>query len=325
MRIFKKKRDGIYYIEIKRNKVRSLKTKNLDVAKERFEAFKREYYTQKIKVLDKKKRLNLYDFKKLYMEERSIAANLSDDTRRADELGLRLLQDTIGNVSIKIINKNHINDFKINCLNRGVSHIGINVYLRHIRAAFNWAYEENYIEKKIKIELFKIGKALERVLSPQERRLIISCAKKTKPEMHRIILFSLYTGTRRSEILNAKWQNVSNDIIKVTGKGHKERLIPLIPQALEAMGKKQNFGPIFRQWHKDTVSHYYKKIARMCNIENTNFHDLRHSAATQMLENGIDIRIVQSILGHASITTTQIYTHVLEKTLKDEIKKLNFD
>ena len=72
--------------------------------------------------------------------------------------------------------------------------------------------------------------------------------------------------------------------------------MPLLPDALEAIGEPKDLGPVFHQFHKDTVSHRFKRIARECGIEDVHFHNLRHSAATQMIESGVIGDVVQRIL-----------------------------
>ncbi|MEW6262764.1 MAG: tyrosine-type recombinase/integrase [Thermodesulfobacteriota bacterium] len=86
----------------------------------------------------------------------------------------------------------------------------------------------------------------------------------------------------------------------VRGKGNKERVVPLLPPALDAMGEPKNLGPVFHQFHKDTVSHRFKRISRECGIEDVHFHNLRHSAATQ------------------------IYVNLSQSTLAEEMKKFKY-
>ena len=71
----------------------------------------------------------------------------------------------------------------------------------------------------------------------------------------------------------------------------------------------------------DTYTHKFKKRARAIGIEDIHLHNTRHTAATYMLKSGIDIKVVQKILGHASVTTTEIYTDVLNEVIKKEMQK----
>ncbi len=83
-------------------------------------------------------------------------------------------------------------------------------------------------------------------------------------------------------------------------------------------------GPVFIQWHSDTITHRFKAVARACGIEDVHFHNLRHSTATQMLESGIPLEVVQRILGHSDIRVTQIYAKVRDQLVKREMAKLKW-
>ncbi|MBW1969907.1 MAG: tyrosine-type recombinase/integrase [Deltaproteobacteria bacterium] len=68
----------------------------------------------------------------------------------------------------------------------------------------------------------------------------------------------------------------------------------------------------------------FKRIARACGIEDAHLHHLRHTAATQMIDSGIELSYVQGMLGHSAISTTQIYTAIVQKTLKEKMKKMKY-
>jgi integrase/recombinase XerD len=88
------------------------------------------------------------------------------------------------------------------------------------------------------------------------------------------------------------------------------------------MGRPKSEGPIFWQAHPDTYTHYFKKyIIAATGITNISFHKMRHTAATEMLEGGVPIEIVQKILGHTDIATTKIYAHVMRTYLQKEMEK----
>ena len=143
--------------------------------------------------------------------------------------------------------------------------------------------------------------------------------------MYRVIKFALWTGTRREEIANLKWQDIQGNMARIIGKGNKERTIPLLPGAIEAMGTPKDIGYVFVHWSDlARYSKTFKRIARRVGIEDVHFHHLRHTAATQMIESGIEINYVKEMLGHSSITTTEIYTAVVQKTLKEKMKKLRY-
>ena len=98
-----------------------------------------------------------------------------------------------------------------------------------------------------------------------------------------------------------------------------------MPEALEAMGERKDIGNVFVRWND--LSKYtkaFKKIARECGMEDVHFHHLRHTAATCMIESDIELSYVQKMLGHSAISTTQIYTKIVQKTLKEKMKKMKY-
>ncbi|MBW1897061.1 MAG: tyrosine-type recombinase/integrase, partial [Deltaproteobacteria bacterium] len=87
---------------------------------------------------------------------------------------------------------------------------------------------------------------------------------------------------------------------------------------------RKDIGPVFIPIHKDTASHWFLELAKECGIK-AKLHDLRHSAASYMLASGVNLRAVQEILGHAELSTTQLYAHLVEKHLHREMEKLRFE
>ena len=91
------------------------------------------------------------------------------------------------------------------------------------------------------------------------------------------------------------------------------------------MGTPRDIGPVFVQYRDlSKYSKAFKALSRDCGIEDIHFHNLRHTAATQMIESGIEIRYVQEMLGHSSVTTTEIYTKIVQKTLREKMKKMRY-
>ena len=150
------------------------------------------------------------------------------------------------------------------------------------------------------------------------------------------------TGLRVSELiaLNLEDVHLTMGFVRCIGKGNKERIIPLGSLATEAIqkyiekGKKRINGEkvvdaLFLNHHGNRLSRQgfwkiLKRLAKEANIEKElTPHTLRHSFATHLLENGADLRAVQEMLGHADISTTQIYTHVSKTRLKDVYKQFH--
>ena len=177
----------------------------------------------------------------------------------------------------------------------------------------------------------KLGRYLPEVLSVQEVTDIIEGVKTETWQgvRDRAILEILYgCGLRVSELCELKLSNVyaSEGFLRVIGKGNKERLVPIGGAALEAFGawldlRPQTAAPAYDDYvflnrfgkplSRISVFNMVKKNAALAGVEKEiSPHTFRHSFATHLIENGADLRVVQEMLGHESILTTEIYTHI---------------
>lgn len=152
----------------------------------------------------------------------------------------------------------------------------------------------------------------------------------------RAILEVLYaSGLRVSELCNLNIENVDDIFVRVTGKGNKERVVPIAPSAIEKidhfLGKFRNDkeGALFitekgRRIDRVMVWKRVKFYAKKAGItKEISPHTLRHSFATHLLENGADLRVIQEMLGHANIGTTDRYTHISQKHLHEAFAKFH--
>jgi len=317
MRLYK--RGKFYYIEVARNRPKSLGVTDKKEAERLFKIIKKRQLEKKLLILDSKDRVSISEFIDIYVNDPD-RRNLSEKTHENDKLAFRSLMDVIGDIPIKLIDRDKIKEFKDSALKR-MKPVSVNTYLRHIKAGLSWAVSEKYANKVPQMKKIKLGESLPRYIEKSDIDKILGYSKKYYPEMHRIITFAMYTGCRRAEIINARYEHITDGNIRVYGKGKKERIIPLLPQALDV---QQDIGKIFRYKHVSTVSNTFRKIVRICGIQ-ARFHDLRHTAATQMLESGIDIMTVKEMLGHVDLRTTEVYAKVLAKTMRKEMLKLSYE
>lgn len=187
----------------------------------------------------------------------------------------------------------------------------------------------------------KIGFKLPEVLTVEEIDTIISTVDMSKKEgqRNRAILETLYScGLRVSELCNLKLSELYFDegFIKVEGKGSKQRLVPISPRAIKEIKYwllDRNLGKIKKgfedyvflaRWgnriSRIMVFHLIKELAEKAGItKNISPHTFRHSFATHLLEGGANLRAIQCMLGHESIATTEIYTHIDRNMLRSEI------
>jgi integrase/recombinase XerD len=183
------------------------------------------------------------------------------------------------------------------------------------------------------IEAPRLGRMLPDTLSTQEIDLLINAIDRSTPEgeRNRAIIEVLYgCGLRVSELLSLRLSDLFFDegFIKVTGKGNKERFVPIGDFTIKVIQLYRNEIRVHnppKPKHTDTlflnrrgtgltramIFHIIKQLAIKAGVKKTiSPHTLRHSFATHLLENGADLRSIQLMLGHESITTTEIYMHV---------------
>lgn len=212
-----------------------------------------------------------------------------------------------------------------------------------IKSFYRFLIMDDYIKSDPTelLETPQVGMKLPDVLSVQEIDAIISGIDLSKKEgqRNRAILETLYScGLRVSELVNLKLSDLYFDegFIKVEGKGSKQRLVPISPRAVKEityyftdrnllMIKKGNedFTFLSRRGTKLSrimVFHIIKEESDKAGItKNVSPHTFRHSFATHLLEGGANLRAIQSMLGHESISTTEIYTHIDREMLRSEI------
>ena len=216
-----------------------------------------------------------------------------------------------------------------------------------IKSYFNYLIFEGYIKKSpiSDIESPKLEKKLPEVLTELEIEKLIKSfdMQQNFGQRNRTIIEVLYgTGIRVSELVNLKLSNIffKENIIKIIGKGNKERFVPLGRIASNEIRKylkirnnsiiDSKFSDIVflnrygrgltRSMIFKIISDSYKRIGLDKKISP---HTLRHSFATHLLKNGADLRTIQIILGHESITTTEIYTHLDTYHLDEVLKKFH--
>ena len=193
------------------------------------------------------------------------------------------------------------------------------------------------------IDTPKKGQTLPKILSLEEVERLIQTPDVTTPLglRNRAILEVMYaTGMRVSEVVNLKLSqlHLNLGLLKTIGKGDKERIIPLGSQAIRwltryldevrpILVKDLDHEFVFVNHHGHQLTRQgiwknLKQIVREAGIKkDVTPHTLRHSFATHLLENGADLRVVQELLGHADISTTQIYTHITKQRMADVYKK----
>lgn len=217
-------------------------------------------------------------------------------------------------------------------------------YLTVIKNFFEFLVLEDLVEYNPceTVKSPKISKTLPNYLTEEEVNKLLNIDLNTAYDYrNKAMLELLYaTGIRVSELINLKLNNLDldNDLIRVMGKGSKERISPIsdeaekylriyINQYRNELLKKKDSEYIFINNFGNKISRQgffknLKQIAKNQGIDKEiSPHTLRHSYATHLLRHGADLRIIQELLGHSDISTTQIYTHLLNEKLKVEFEK----
>jgi len=194
------------------------------------------------------------------------------------------------------------------------------------------------------LQMPKMDKRIPTVLTVEEIDAMVHAIDLSQPEgqRNRAIIEMLYgSGLRVSELVGLKLSNMyfNDDYMLIEGKGSKQRLVPISPEAkkqflcwkddyrakLAIQPGHEDYAFLNRHGHQLTRMMIFTIIRRLCEqagIQKTiSPHTLRHSFATHLLQNGADLRIIQQLLGHEDITTTEIYTHVSVEDLRAAVLK----
>lgn len=217
--------------------------------------------------------------------------------------------------------------------------------LSSIHSFYRFLLYHHYIEQDPSelLEMPRIEKHLPEVLSLEEIDAMIAQIDMSKAEGHRnrAIIEMLYgSGLRVSELTDLRMSNIyrQEGYMRIMGKGSKQRLVPISPEADKQFGYwledriRLNIKPeasdiaflnrYGRQLTRAMIFTIVKTLAKDAGITKTiSPHTLRHSFATHLLQNGADLRIIQQLLGHESIVTTEIYTHINIHDLREAVLK----
>ena len=269
-----------------------------------------------------------------YLEYLELEKGLAQNTIMAYERDIGALLDYFGG-NIENITRQNVNSYIYYLKENKYTATSIARKIASIRGFFRWACANGYFKSNPTefLEQQKLPKKLPKVLTVEEINKILADDLTT---VQRVIMELLYgCGLRVSELagLNTGDIDIRAKYLRCFGKGSKERLVPLNKNAIKALN---NFYPereyLINKYNLDTkkvLLHESGKPFTRQDIYNfihaqglklhksISPHTLRHSFATHLLENGADLRVVQELLGHSDVATTQLYTHISKKRLKE--------
>ncbi|MCB1213114.1 MAG: tyrosine recombinase [Chlamydiia bacterium] len=282
----------------------------------------------------------LEQFIEVLAGERAASRHTVDAYQRDLRRFLAFLQQ-IGVDRFEEVNREELIEYMATLSQRGLAERSISRALASIKALFRFLKREGFILKDISstLEGRRLWKTLPVVLTEDEAlRLVTAPSQKTLiGSRDRAILELLYgSGLRVSELCALEISHLEEDSVRVLGKGRKMRVVPVGRAAIEAidayllqrdahdcgLGVKQLFlSERGRPVDRIAIWAMVKEYARKVGITKTiSPHTLRHSFATHLLANGAELRIIQEMLGHASIATTDLYTQVNSKQVQRAFK-----
>ena len=279
-----------------------------------------------------------------YLHYLKVERGLSENTIASYGIDLKLFLEYLREneiPSFKQVNKEVIVNYMQSEKNNNKANSSILRSVSSLRKFFQYLAQEKIIEKDpmLLIDTPKKKQHLPQVLTKEEVEKLLYSPNtgQVLGLRDRAMLELMYaTGLRISEIINLKLEDLhlTMGTLQTLGKGHKERIVPVGDEAIKWVNryleearpkllKQKRSNYLFLNFHGNNLTRQgvwknLKAEVRKAGIQkNITPHTLRHSFATHILENGADLRIVQELLGHADISTTQIYTHLSNKQLAD--------
>ncbi len=270
-----------------------------------------------------------------------VEQGLSENTLSAYSSDLRIFAKWLKDKSLLEVDTGDLSGFLASRYKEGIGNRSSARILSSLRRFYGYFIRENNItiDPTSLIESPHIGRSLPVSLSEHDVELLLNAPEVTNGQGFRdkTMLEMLYaTGLRVSELVGLKFEQISfrQGVVRIIGKGNKERLVPVGEEAmswLEAymtQARKTTLGErqsdyLFVTNRADGMTrqafwHIIKRHAKKAGInKELSPHTLRHAFATHLLNHGADLRVVQLLLGHADLSTTQIYTHIARERLKD--------
>lgn len=267
----------------------------------------------------------------LYMFEEIKLKNGADKTRRNYQTSCNSLLRSLGDFEIRLLTLAHISRWKMDMDARGNSPATLKHQLCHIRAVLKFLNKRGYslLDPKA-IELPSVKRMKPTFIEYGEVQKVIDAATNDRDKAIISCLFS--SGCRISELLNLNREDVTSQEITVLGKGSKYRTVYIDDQAWKYLqtyleSRKDHIPALFvsGQYRRITLSRVQQIIhvlqAEAGIEQNLTPHVFRHSYASDLVKNGADILAVRDLLGHSNVGTTQIYTHLSQKHLKEQYQK----
>jgi site-specific recombinase XerD len=281
--------------------------------------------------------LRLSQFTELFRTR--INGTIRKSTLRPYLASLKSFESVISDKLMSEYNVDDIENYKQKRL-QSISPTTLNIELRSLKSTFNSAVKWELLKENPfrKVSLLKIPQRPPIYLTKEDFKKLISVVK--EPLLRDVFLFAVLTGFRKGEMLNLKWSGVDLQKRQVTiensegftTKSGKSRTIPLNDAVFDMLSKRNaernGCEYVFhRKGYKLNdlyLTHRFKKYVVDLGLNpQLHLHSCRHTAASWLVDAGVSLYIVQNILGHANIATTQIYSHLSQNTLQESVNKVS--
>ncbi len=276
----------------------------------------------------------------LFLDSLWVESGLSDNTLAAYGSDLKIFAYWLKKKSVLEVSEADVAGFMASRYKLGIGSRSSARFLSSLRRFYGYLHREGQLSKDptLLIEAPRLARTLPDSLSEQDVGLLLNAPEITDVLglRDKVMLELLYaTGLRVSELISLKFGqlNLRQGCVRVVGKGNKERLVPVGEQAMDWLGqylevgrvniladRQSDFLFVTKRGSSMTRQAFWyliKRYAKKVGIEkHLSPHTLRHAFATHLLNHGADLRVVQLLLGHSDLSTTQIYTHVAQERLK---------
>ncbi len=279
-------------------------------------------------------------FTELFLEHLEVERNVSPLTLTNYRHALERFRKSVAQPAWKDLRADHFRRYLFEQMKAGLAKPTVRLHFAALRTFYRFLVERHGLKDNPlkQVQLPKLDRGLPVVLTRKQNTLLAAPmameksdrAPKWMPQRDAATLELFYSsGLRLAELasLTVRDVDIFNETVRVMGKGRKERIVPVGALALEALQKyrlaaRVEVGPLFINKSRKRIStrSIWLSLRRYLGFAEIPLtvspHKLRHSFATHLLDAGADLRSVQSLLGHASLSTTQIYTHVTTERLK---------
>ena len=333
--MFLSKRNGIYYLWYDDDDGRKRKISTRARLKSDALKFLRSFDERREAIRRARTHLSAFSVDAVRYAE----TTLNKGTAKLYDHALRNFKRIVGDALLSKLTPKHFDQYKSERLQQ-VSPVSVNVELRTIRSALNLAVRWEVMERNpfFGLPLARVPYETPPYFTKADFQRLLDIVMDSW--FRDVVIFTVVTGLRRGEVINLKWNDVDFErrLILIHSqegfrtKTGKSRFIPLNNVALQILiNRKPNaktdytFEVEGRKLSGYWLSHKLKKYVRKLGLqENLNYHALRHTFASLLVQDGVSIYEVQKLLGHADVSTTQIYSHLQPETLHRTVERLDF-